>query len=286
MQTRKSLVARACVGRPESSSRAAHAYVNARDAKPNGGKLTSETSNTECGEACANQHSEIISGPHVRLCVTDTGSGMDDHTRAHLFEPFFTTKEVGKGTGLGLATVYGIVQQSGGTIQVRSESEKGATFTVLLPCELSGRETVNLAITATTPAVSAETILVVEDEYALRTLVERVLSRAGYVVLTAEDGANALRVFEQHHEPVQLLLTDVVMPEMNGRQLVDQLVKRSPHLRVLYMSGYTDETIFHRGVFAPGTHFISKPFNPAQLTRMVRKALDDETTCGLPMVPS
>ena len=256
--------------------------VNARDAMPEGGTMTIETANTECDEACENQHPETISGPHVRLSVTDTGCGMDDHTRAQLFEPFFTTKEVGKGTGLGLATAYGIVQQSGGAIQVRSESGKGATFTVLLPRQLSGRESVARATTLTTRAVQAETVLLVEDEAALRTLVERVLGRAGYVVLTAENGSQALQVFEQHQGSVNLLLTDVVMPGMNGKQLADQLVLRDPHLRVLYMSGYTDEAIFHHGVFTPGTHFISKPFNPAQLTRMVRKALDDETPTDQP----
>jgi two-component system cell cycle sensor histidine kinase/response regulator CckA len=256
--------------------------VNARDAMPKGGRLTIETTNTECDEACEAQHPETISGAHVRLSVTDTGCGMDEHTRARLFEPFFTTKEIGKGTGLGLATAYGIVQQSGGAIQVRSECGKGSTFTVLLPRELSGRETVTRAITLTTRAVRAETILLVEDENAVRTLVERVLSRAGYIVLTAENGCEALHVFEQHQGSVHLLLTDVVMPEMNGKQLADQLVLRAPHLRVLYMSGYTDEAIVDHGVFTSGAHFISKPFNPTQLTRMVRKALDEEMPSDQP----
>jgi two-component system cell cycle sensor histidine kinase/response regulator CckA len=256
--------------------------VNARDAMPSGGKLTIETSNAECDEACAGQHPEVISGPHVRLSVTDTGCGMDDNTRARVFEPFFTTKEVGKGTGLGLATAYGIVQQSGGAIQVSSDLGQGSTFTVLLPRELSGTETVARAITLTTRAVRAETVLVVEDEKALRTLVERVLCRAGYIVLTAANGVEALRIFEQHRGSLHLLLTDVVMPEMNGKELADQLVLQSPNLKVLYMSGYTDEAIVHRGVTVPGTHFISKPFNPAQLTRMVRKVLDGEAPSDQP----
>jgi len=250
--------------------------VNARDAMPRGGKLTIETANAECDEACAGQHIEIASGPHVRLSVTDTGCGMDEHTRARLFEPFFTTKEVGKGTGLGLATAYGIVQQSGGSIQVRSEPDKGSTFTVLLPRELSAKESVRRAITLTTRAVRAETVLVVEDEEALRTLVERVLCRAGYIVLTAKNGIEALRILDEHKGALHLLLTDVVMPEMNGKELADQLVLQSPNLKVLYMSGYTDEAIVQHGVLTPGTHFISKPFDPAQLTRMVRKVLDDE----------
>jgi PAS domain S-box-containing protein len=256
--------------------------VNARDAMPSGGRLTIETADAACDQACADQHPEVASGPHVKLSVTDTGCGMDERTRARLFEPFFTTKEVGKGTGLGLATAYGIVQQSGGAIQVRSEPGKGTTFTVLLPRELTAKESVTRAITLTTRAVRAETVLVVEDENALRTLVERVLCRAGYIVLSAANGVEALRVFEQHKGSLHLLLTDVVMPEMNGRELADQLVLQSPNLKVLYMSGYTDEAIVQRGALAPGTHFISKPFNPAQLTRMVRKVLDNEAPSDQP----
>jgi CheY-like chemotaxis protein len=251
--------------------------ANARDAMPRGGQLTIKTANTQCDEACANQHPGLPSGPHVRLCVTDTGCGMDGHTRARIFEPFFTTKEIGKGTGLGLATAYGIVEQSGGTILVRSELGKGTTFTVLLPRELSAKESITRAITLTTPAVRAETVLVVEDEDALRTLVEHVLGRAGYIVLTAASGSEALRVFEQHQGSVHLLLTDVVMPEMSGKQLADQLSLQSPNLRVLYMSGYTNEALVHRGVLDPGTRLLGKPFNPAQLTRMVRQILDDES---------
>jgi CheY-like chemotaxis protein len=249
---------------------------------PSGGRLTIETADAACDQACADQHPEVASGPHVKLSVTDTGCGMDERTRARLFEPFFTTKEVGKGTGLGLATAYGIVQQSGGAIQVRSEPGKGTTFTVLLPRELTAKESVTRAITLTTRAVRAETVLVVEDENALRTLVERVLCRAGYIVLSAANGVEALRVFEQHKGSLHLLLTDVVMPEMNGRELADQLVLQSPNLKVLYMSGYTDEAIVQRGALAPGTHFISKPFNPAQLTRMVRKVLDNEAPSDQP----
>ena len=256
--------------------------VNARDAMPSGGRLTIETADAACDQACADQHPEIASGPHVRLSVTDTGCGIDERTRARLFEPFFTTKEVGKGTGLGLATAYGIVQQSGGVIQVHSEPGKGTTFTVLLPREVSAKESVTRAITLTTRAVRAETVLVVEDEDALRTLVERVLCRAGYIVLSAANGVEALRVFQQHKGSLHLLLTDVVMPEMNGRELAEQLVLQSPNLRVLYMSGYTDEAIVQRGALAPGTHFIGKPFNPAQLTRMVRKVLDNEAPSDEP----
>jgi PAS domain S-box-containing protein len=251
--------------------------TNARDAMPKGGQLTIATANTPCDESCANQHPGVASGPHVRLCVTDTGCGMDGHTRARIFEPFFTTKEVGKGTGLGLATAYGIVEQSGGTIVVHSELGKGSTFTVLLPRDLAGRQSLPRAITLTTRAVRAETVLVVEDEDALRTLVEHVLGRAGYIVLTAESGSEALRVFEQHQGSVHLLLTDVVMPEMSGKQLADQLLLQSPQLRILYMSGYTNEALVHRGVLDPGTFLVSKPFDPAQLTRMVRQVLDNET---------
>ncbi|HEX7505570.1 MAG TPA: ATP-binding protein [Polyangia bacterium] len=250
--------------------------VNSRDAMPQGGKLTIETANAECDDACTDQHPEVTSGPHVRLSVTDNGCGMDAHTRARLGEPFFTTKAVGKGTGLGLATAYGIVRQSGGVVRVRSEPGNGTTFTVLLPRDLSGAETFARTITLTTRAVRAETILVVEDEETLRTLVERVLCRAGYIVVTAASGHEALHIFEQQKESVHLLLTDVVMPEMNGKELADRLVLQAPKLRVLYMSGYTDEAILRRGGLDPGMNFLSKPFNPAQLTRMVRKILEGE----------
>ena len=250
--------------------------VNARDAMPNGGKLTIETADFEMDQACANQHAGLKPGPHVMLSVTDTGCGMDEETRARLFEPFFTTKEVGRGTGLGLATVYGIVKQSGGSIGVRSQPGQGSTFNVYLPRELS--EETNAPAPRKASAGGSETILVVEDEEAVRNLAKRILSEAGYTVLTAAEGSEALLICEQCQGAVHLMLTDVIMPRMNGGELADRLVKLYPKLRVVFMSGYTDNDIVHHGVLDPGTHFIGKPFHPAELRRIVRQVLDGEAT--------
>ena len=249
--------------------------VNARDAMPNGGTLTIETDNTEIDEAGVSRLPGIRPGPHVRLTVTDTGCGMDERTRVQLFEPFFTTKRTGKGTGLGLATVYGIVRQSGGAIWVRSEPGKGTTFTVLLPRELSVTETAVRRATIPTHSAATETILVVEDEQAVRSLVERILSSAGYTVLAAASGGEALHICERQHASVHLVLTDVVMPDMGGKELANHLKHLHPHLRVLFMSGYTREAILDRGVLDRGTHFISKPFSPGDLRMVVRQVLDD-----------
>jgi PAS domain S-box-containing protein len=249
--------------------------VNARDAMPDGGKLTIETAYVELDDVYSSQHVGTKPGPYVMLSVSDTGCGMDERTRARLFEPFFTTKQTGKGTGLGLATVYGIVKQSGGSIWVYSEPGHGTTFKVYLPRESSGKETAERAPQVTTGAAGTETILVVEDEDAVRNLAKRILELAGYTVLTAANGGEALGICGKQQGSVGLVLTDVVMPGMNGKELADRLASLYPNLRVLYMSGYTDDAIVHRGVLAPGTHFIGKPFNAADLTRMVRKVLDE-----------
>jgi PAS domain S-box-containing protein len=249
--------------------------VNARDAMPDGGKLTIETAYVELDDVYASQHVGMKPGSYVRLSVSDTGCGMDEKTRARLFEPFFTTKQTGKGTGLGLATVYGIVKQSGGDIWVYSEPGHGTTFKVYLPRELSAKETAERAPQVSAGAAGAETILVVEDEDAVRNLAKRILELAGYTVLTAANGGEALGICGKQQGSVSLVLTDVVMPGMNGKELTDRLAGLCPNLRVLYMSGYTDDAIVHRGVLAPGTHFIGKPFNAADLTRMVRKVLDE-----------
>jgi two-component system cell cycle sensor histidine kinase/response regulator CckA len=246
---------------------------NARDAMPDGGKLTIQTANIELDEGCASQGSRP--GPHVMLSVTDTGCGMDEKTRARLFEPFFTTKPTGKGTGLGLATVYGIVKQSGGSIWVRSEPGDGSTFSVYLPRELSLKDTSSRLAQIMPPVPGTENILVVEDEEGVRDLAKRILQSAGYAVLTAADGNQALEICEQNPQSVRLMLTDVIMPQMSGKQLADRAVQLCPKLRVLFMSGYTDDAIVHHGVLDPGTAFIGKPFNAADLTRMVRKVLDE-----------
>ncbi|HET8712061.1 MAG TPA: PAS domain S-box protein [Gemmatimonadales bacterium] len=247
--------------------------VNARDAMPDGGKLTIETSNIDLDEAFAREHLGSKAGPHALLAVTDTGTGMDANVRAHLFEPFFTTKEVGKGTGLGLATVYGIVKQSDGYISVYSEPGHGSSFKIYLP---------RLSAAPATPAVSAkpgvgrgtETILVVEDEPAVLSLSQRALEAQGYVVLAASDATTALRLVERHGGTIHLLLTDVVMPGMSGRDLADQLASRRPGIRVLYMSGYPGDAIVQHGELPSGSAFLQKPFSPDGLARKVRDLLD------------
>jgi two-component system, cell cycle sensor histidine kinase and response regulator CckA len=256
--------------------------VNARDAMPDGGKLTIETADLDIDEACASQQTGVNPGSYVTLSVTDTGCGMDEKTRARLFEPFFTTKRTGTGAGLGLATSYGIVKQSGGSICVHSEPTRGSTFKVYLPRELSARETVERAPPITSRASGTETILVVEDEEAVRNLAGRILSEVGYTVLAAANGHEALLICERHQEAISLVLTDIIMPQMGGKQLAEHLARLYPNLRVLFMSGYTDDAIVKHGVLDEGTHFIGKPFSPADLTRMVRRVLDSETTSAPP----
>ena len=249
--------------------------VNARDAMPAGGKLTIETANVEIDEDYASQHVAAKPGPYVQLTVTDTGCGMDAQTRARIFEPFFTTKDTGKGTGLGLSTAFGIVNQSGGCIWVYSEPGHGTTFKVYLPRDLSG--TVVTPVKRPTDSrkpASGETVLVVEDEGPLRAVLQRTLHAAGYNVLTAADGVEALRVGAGHAGEIHLLLTDVVMPHMSGRVLTQELTKVRPALKVLYMSGYTNDAILHHGVLDAGTQFLGKPFTGADVTRKVRAVLD------------
>ncbi len=248
--------------------------VNARDAMPNGGKLTIETHNVEIDEEYAARHLAVTPGSYVQLVITDTGSGMDEQTKARLFEPFFTTKEKGKGTGLGLSTVYGIVSQSGGSIWVYSELGQGTTFKIYLPRAHSAKAMATRPPGVATRATGTETVLVVEDEEALRKVVRRSLEAAGYTVLTAADGVDALGTAARHAGEIQLLLTDVVMPRMGGRMAAQELVKTRPALRVLYMSGYTADAIVHHGVLDAGTQFIGKPFTGADLTRKVREVLD------------
>jgi two-component system, cell cycle sensor histidine kinase and response regulator CckA len=247
--------------------------VNARDAMPPGGKLTIETSNVEIDEGYALQHPSTRTGPHVMLSVTDTGCGMDAKTKAHIFEPFFTTKEFGKGTGLGLSTVYGIVKQSGGSVWVYSEVGIGTTFKIYLPCVTPALETAARSDKPEKIAGGSQTILIVEDEAALLEVTHRSLEAFGYVILAANSPADAMRISESHPGPIHLLVTDVIMPGMSGDQLASRLSASRPEMKVLYVSGYTDDTIVRHGVLEPGLAFLQKPFSPRTLARKADEIL-------------
>ena len=247
--------------------------VNALDAMPDGGVITIETRTVQVDQVYAAEHPGTRTGPHAMLGVRDTGIGMDESIRRRIFEPFFTTKAYGKGTGLGLSMVYGIVKQSGGSIWFQSEPGHGSRFTIYLPY-VTGSPASRAAQPPAATARGHETVLVVEDELPLRELAARVLAAAGYTVLQAANGADALALLAGHAEPVHLVFTDVVMPGMNGRELAARLAQLRPAIRVLYTSGYTEDAILRHGVLDDPGRFLSKPYTPSVLRRRIREALD------------
>jgi len=251
--------------------------VNARDAMTHGGKLTIETANVDLDEFYVSTHGdELKPGPYVMLAMSDTGMGMDKETQSQIFEPFFTTKDTGEGTGLGLSAVYGIIKQSGGDIRVYSEPEKGTIFKIYLPRMEQDVEPVQAGDAMAGQLGGSETVLLVEDNDLVRKVSRRVLEQYGYRVLEAEDGDKALMVSEQHQGLIDLMVTDVVMPGMSGKELAERLKVLRPEMKVLYMSGYTDNAVVRRGVTGPDVAFLEKPFTPDVLAGKVRQVLDEK----------
>jgi two-component system cell cycle sensor histidine kinase/response regulator CckA len=246
--------------------------VNAKDAMPEGGKITVQSSEVTVRQNFR-EHRFIQPGRYVVLSVSDTGHGMDKETQSRIFEPFFTTKEKGKGTGLGLSTVYGIVKQSGGYVFPQSEPGAGTTFYIYLPRVEESPEEMAPPKSQENEKGGCETVLLVEDEESVRELVRGTLAARGYKVLEAENGESGLRVAEAHGDGIDILITDVVMPGMGGRELAKRLLQIRPNLAVLYLSGYTEDTILHQGALGPGTAFLQKPFTLQNLARKVREVL-------------
>jgi CheY-like chemotaxis protein/two-component sensor histidine kinase len=249
--------------------------VNAQDAMPAGGKLTIETSLAELDQHYASHHMGVVPGRYLMLVVSDTGLGMDKETRDQIFEPFFTTKNIGQGTGLGLATVYGIVKQHQGTIWVYSEPGQGTTFKVYFPAS----DNLQAGEGKAAPVVlnetrGSETVLVIEDDDMVRDLAVSVLQNQGYNVLSAASGVQCLEMLQAYRGPFDLLLTDVIMPDLNGKELYEKVLRSYPKVRVLYMSGYTGNVISHHGVLEGGVAFLQKPFSAQGLCLKVREVLD------------
>jgi len=250
--------------------------VNARDAMSEGGKLSIRTSNVDVRRS-SRVHADVRPGSYVRLTVADTGKGMDAEIMVHLFEPFYTSKETGKGTGLGLSTVYGIVKQSGGEIVVESEPGRGAIFNIYLPRITDVTQRAPATQGERPVRAGTETILLVEDEIGVRRLVREMLHRLGYKIHEASSGADAVRIFAQHRNTIDLLLTDVIMPQMSGRDLAERLKALQPSLKVLYISGYTDDMLAHHGVLESNVYLLQKPFAPDELAKKLREVLDAPT---------
>ncbi len=248
--------------------------VNAQDAMPTGGNLTIETANVSLDQPYARSHMDVSPGPYVMLAMSDNGLGIDAETMSRIFEPFFTTKEEGKGTGLGLATVYGIVKQGDGHIWVYSEPGKETIFKIYIPRVEMESGGVRLKVAAPASLEGDDTILVVEDDASLRDLISKALGRYGYKILEATHGGEALLICESQKSPIHLMLTDVVMPQISGRALAERLKQMHPEMKVLYMSGYTENAIVHHGVLNSDVNFIAKPFRIATLVQKIREVLD------------
>jgi two-component system cell cycle sensor histidine kinase/response regulator CckA len=247
--------------------------VNARDAMPQGGKLTIETANVILSDEYEQRHA-ATPGAYAMLAVSDSGCGMDNEIREHIFEPFFTTKGAGKGTGLGLSTVYGIVKQSGGHLWLYSELNKGTTFKVYLP-QVDMGQAQQEAVTATRGVTKGtETVLLVEDDDQVRSILTSILETQGYHVIVASNGTEALKIAAQDNGLIHLMMTDVVMPQMSGRELAEQVSEIRPDMKILYMSGYTDDAIVRHGLLDEKLNFLQKPFDSAAVSRKVRQVLD------------
>ncbi|MBD3179476.1 MAG: PAS domain-containing protein, partial [Candidatus Latescibacteria bacterium] len=250
--------------------------VNAREAMPDGGNLTIRTANAEIDNEVPGSHIPAESGDYVRISITDTGAGMDEQTREQIFEPFFTTKGLGKGTGLGLSTVYGIVKQSGGYIMAESEPDKGTTFNIYLPRSGEAAEPEESEERMSRNNSGSEKLLVVEDDQKVLDMTCRMLESRGYELFSALGAEKAIGIFREHGDSIQMILTDVVMPEKDGKELADSILSENPDVKVLFMSGYTDDEVLRRGVYRSGAHFLQKPFTPQQLAGKVREVLDGE----------
>jgi len=254
--------------------------VNARDAMPDGGTIDIQTSNVELDNDYARTHASTQPGPYVMLAVSDTGQGMSRETQARVFEPFFTTKEKGKGTGLGLSTVYGIVKQSGGSIWMYSEPGRGTTFKIYLP-RVDALAEDKVVVPILNGLGGDETILLVEDEDSVREVASRILRRQGYVVVEARNGKEALKEFGERGREFDLIITDIVMPEMGGLELAQRVREWAPAARILFTSGYTEDAVLRRSFLEPGAEFIEKPFTPARLAERARQVLDSEATSAI-----
>jgi len=248
--------------------------LNARDAMPKGGNLTIETANVILDKGYTAKYSDVVPGEYIQLAISDTGSGMDEDTLSHIFEPFYTKKELGKGTGLGLATCYGFIKQSGGHIGVYSEVGKGSTFKIYLRHEVGSPEDLEKHVEIIALPVGTETVLLVEDEDQVRNLSTDLLRKHGYTVLEAKDGKEALKLSEGFTDKIHLLLSDVIMPVVGGRELYEKIKITRPEIKALFMSGYTDNVIVHHGVLEQGFNFLQKPFTPSALLLKVREAIE------------